>query len=127
MSSPDSVQSSSSSQPDIERLFEADANSLFEQIVVEPLIERVTDYIQSLYPGAEELLIDRSYGANPRDAVRPRNERVKVDGTVWQPEKLAGDTGRTFGRGARGRVGRRGRRRTSGSASADPIRGYLGR
>jgi len=71
MSSPDSVQSSSSSQPDIERLFEADANSLFEQIVVEPLIERVTDYIQSLYPGAEELLIDRSYGANPRDAVRP--------------------------------------------------------
>jgi len=71
MLSPDSVQSSSSSQPDIERLFQADVNSSFKRIVVEPLTERATDYIQSLFPCAEELLMDRSYGADPRDVVRP--------------------------------------------------------
>jgi len=68
--SSDSVQSSSS-QSETERLFEADVNSLFERIVVVPLIERATDYIQLLFSGAEELWMDRSYGADSRDAVRP--------------------------------------------------------
>jgi len=68
--SSDSVQSLSS-QSETERLFEADVNSLFEQIVVVPLIERAIDYIQSLFSAAEELWMDRSYGADPGDAVRP--------------------------------------------------------
>ena len=46
-------------------------NLLFEQIVVVPLIERAVDCIQSLFSGVEELWMDRSYGADPRDAVRP--------------------------------------------------------
>ena len=69
--SSDSVQSPSSSQSETERLFEADVNLLFEQIVVVPLIERAVDCIQSLFSGVEELWTDRSYGADPRDAVRP--------------------------------------------------------
>jgi len=53
MSSPDSVQSSSSSQPDIERLFEADVSSLFEQIV-EPLVARRMLYIETLFANADD-------------------------------------------------------------------------
>ena len=72
MSSPDSVQSSSSSsQSEVERLFEADVNSLFQRIVVEPLMQRATDYVQSLFPSVEELLMDRSRDVDPWDAMRP--------------------------------------------------------
>ena len=72
MSSPDSVQSSSSSsQSEVERLFEADVNSLFQRIVLEPLTQRAIDYVQSPFPSAEELLMDRSRDVDPWDAVRP--------------------------------------------------------
>ena len=71
MSSPDSVQSSSSSQSEVERLFEADVNSLFQRIVLEPLMQRAIDYVQSPFPSAEELLMDRSRDVDPWDAVRP--------------------------------------------------------
>ena len=73
MSSPDSVQSSSSSssQSEVERLFEADVNSLFQRIVVEPLMQRAADYVQSLFPSVEELLMYRSRDVDPWDAMRP--------------------------------------------------------
>ena len=72
MSSPDSVQSSSSSsQSEVERLFEADVNLLFQRIVVEPLMQRAAHYVQSLFPSVEELLMDRSRDVDPWDAMRP--------------------------------------------------------
>jgi len=57
-----------STQSDIERLFKADVNFLYEQII-EPLVAHSVDDLQALFANVDELAMNLPYSVDPRDAV----------------------------------------------------------